>query len=457
MPDPDSSSWTASIILLIVFLCVNALLVLCEVAVVSLNGGRLQRMAQEGDRRAKGLERLKNDSARFLPAIQTGITLSSLLAAAAAADRFTGGMAAALGFLRVSPETLHIISLAVVTVLLSFFVLIFAEFVPKRIASLYPEEIALHFSGAAVLLFRLFRPLSALLTLCARGVLRLCGIRPGHEPERMTEEEIRMMVDKGNERGVIEQTEKDMIDNIFEFDDRTATDVMTHRTELFAAGAEETVGDILSEAIERGFSRVPVYEEDVDNIVGILYVKDMLSLLGREDYSSVSLRSIMRPALYVPESNRCSELLRQFKEQKVQMAIVVDEYGGTSGVVTMEDLLESIVGNIQDEYDNEEEEIQKVCDTIYNFDGAVSLDEVEKLMDIRFGEEEDYDTLGGLIIDRLGRIPSERERPSVQIGDVVFSVLSVEDRRIAKVQAERVPLSTEELPEPLEEHKPKFA
>lgn len=447
MPDPDGNLGTY-IILLILLILMNAFFAMSEIAVISLNDNKIQRLAESGDKRANRILLLVREPSRFLSTIQVGVTLSGLLASAVAADKFAQILLNVLPPLPISPTLLNFLVLFVITLLLSFFTLVFGELVPKRIAMLYSEPLAFRLSGILTTIYRVERPFVALLSASTNGILRLCGINPHAEPEQVTEEEIRMMVDVGNEKGVIEQSEKDMIDNIFEFDDRTAGDVMTHRTELLAFDVNEKISQVIPRAIEMGFSRIPVYEEDIDNIVGILYVKDMLALVGKSDYDSISLRSLMREAMYVPESNRCGELLRAFKEQKVQMAIVIDEYGGTSGVVTMEDLLEAIVGNIQDEYDNEEEEVQKVCDTIYNFDGSVSLEEVEKLMDMHFDDDEDYDTLGGLITDMLGRIPGENEHPSVQIGDVVFSVLAVTDRRIAKVQAERLPVP--DLP-PLEE------
>ncbi|TCL42994.1 putative hemolysin [Harryflintia acetispora] len=450
MPDPDGN-WLTYIVLLIVLILTNAFFALSEIAVISLNDNKVQRLAENGDKRAKRILALVSEPSRFLSTIQVGVTLSGLLASAVAADRFAEMLVAALTFVPIPRPVLHIISLALITILLSFFTLVFGELVPKRFGMLYPEAIAYKISGLLTAIYRVEKPFVALLSASTNGILRLCGINPHDEPNKVTEEEIRMMVDVGNEKGVIEQSEKDMIDNIFEFDERTAGDVMTHRTELVAADADEKISDIIQLAIEEGYSRIPVYEEDIDNIIGILYVKDMLSLVGNPDYDSVSVRSIMREAMYVPESNNCSELLHSFKEKKLQMAIVVDEYGGTSGVVTMEDLLESIVGNIQDEYDNEEEEVRKISDTLYDFDGSVSLEDVEKLMNITFDEEnDDYDTLGGLITDLLGYIPKEDEHPSVQIEDVIFSVLAVEDRRIAMVRAEKLPPPP---PEPLPKEK----
>lgn len=437
MPDPDGNPATYLIILVILVLC-HAFFSLSETAVISLNDGKLRRMAESGDKRAKRILWLVDEPSRFLSTIQVGSSFLSLLACAAAASCFCGPLAVVLGFIPLPARLLRALALVIISLLLCFFLLVFGELVPKRFGMLYSEEISLQFSGLLLALYRIERPFSILLKAASGGVLRLARINPNEEPEHVTEEEIRMMVDVGNEKGVIEQSEKDMIDNIFEFDDRTAGDVMTHRTELLAVEAGERISSIVPKAVEHGFSRLPVYEESIDNVAGILYVKDMLPFIGRTDYDSVPISSIMREAMYVPETNSCKELLRAFKESKVQMAIVVDEYGGTSGVVTMEDLLESIVGNIQDEYDNEEEEIQKVCDNLYNFSGSVSLDEVGKLMDLEFPDDAEYDTLGGMIIDMLGHIPGEREHPRVQVEDVVFSVLKVTDRRIAKVQAERI-------------------
>lgn len=250
-----------------------------------------------------------------------------------------------------------------------------------------------------------------------------------------------MMVDVGNEEGSIEKDEADMIDNIFEFDDITAEDVMTHRTDVAAVENTATVMDVITLAIKEGYSRIPVYEEDIDNIIGIVYAKDMLQCITEtaEEMSSQPITPFIRKAIFVPESNRCADLFKTFKEKKMQMAIVVDEYGGTSGIVTMEDLLESIVGNMQDEYDHEEEEYQKVSDNVFTLDGSMSLEDVEELLGTNIDSEEDYDTLSGLITDTLDRIPAKNEHPSVRIGNVEFTVLMTEERRIAKLRAEILP------------------
>ncbi len=214
---------------------------------------------------------------------------------------------------------------------------------------------------------------------------------------------------------------------------------MTHRTDLVTVEKNVPLSEVIKLATEEGFSRIPVYDEVIDNIVGILYVKDLLSLLGTDDFETKQTKDFIRNAIYVPESTRCRMLFKEFKEKKTHLAVVVDEYGGTAGIATMEDLIESIVGNIQDEYDQEEEEIKKIDDSTYSLDGSIDIEDVEELFDINIVADEDTDTLSGFIVDTLGRIPLENETPSVTIENVEFTVLLVEDRRIVRVKARKLP------------------
>lgn len=439
MEEPGGNIW--GYILLLVFLILsNAFFAMSELAVIGLNDVKLGRMAEEGDKKAILLKKMMSEPSRFLSTIQVGVTLSGMLASAVAADTFAGMIVAAVQIPGVSPAAIHLASLIVITLLLSFVTIVFGELVPKRIAMQFPEKIAFRIAGALHVIAMVEKPFVTLLSATTNGVVRLMGINPDEDSEQVTEEEIRMMVDVGNERGVIEESQKEMINNIFEFDDRAAGEVMTHRTEMVGVDVDATIDELVRLAVEEGYSRIPVYEDTLDDIKGILYVKDLLSMVKENAPEHFDVRAYMRKALFVPESNRCRELFVEFKAKKLQMAIVVDEYGGTSGVVTMEDLLESIVGNIQDEYDDEEEEISQISETVFTLDGSISLDEVERLMKIDIPEDVDYETLGGLITDLLGRIPSEEEHPTVQIDDVEFTVMQVEDRRIAKVKAEKLPI-----------------
>lgn len=278
----------------------------------------------------------------------------------------------------------------------------------------------------------LFAPVTYLMLFISKVVSRVLGLKPDDVEQNVTEEDIRMMVDEGT----IEEGQKEMINNVFEFDDITADVIMTHRIDIVALEREEVcIKSALEIAIEHGYSRIPVYEDDIDKIVGIVYVKDLLKYIKDGEAGEVDILSVMRQPLYVPESIRCRDLFHEMKVKKMQLAVVLDEYGGTSGIITMEDILESIVGNIQDEYDNEEEEISACDDGSFVFDGTVLLDDVKKVLDFEIDEDVDYDTLGGFIISLLDRIPSEGETPSVTYKNVTFEVLLVEERRIAKVKA----------------------
>ncbi len=440
-PDPDGNLWI-NLLLLVVLILLNAFFAMSEIAVITLNDNKVKKQAKEGNKAAKILAKFIEAPSNFLATIQVGVTLSGFLASAVAADSFVGYVVAALP--QYNPQVVSSVSLVVITIILSFFTLIFGELVPKRVAMRSYESLSFRIAGTLRWIYIFEKPFVALLSWSTNGVLRLMGINPDEQPEEVTEEEIRMMVDVGNESGTIEESEKDMINNIFEFDDRTAEEVMTHRTDVTAIAVDTPIAEIISIAVEEGYSRIPVYREDLDDIIGILYVKDLLGRVLAEPDTPFALEEHMRTALYVPESTRCKDLLRVFKEKKLQMAVVVDEYGGTSGIVTMEDLLESIVGSIQDEYDDEEEGIHKLTEDKYTLDGITSLDEVEKLFDIHFPEDADYDTIGGFIIEELGRLPEEGEHPSFSWDGVNFTVLSMEERRIDKVSAERIALPEEE-------------
>ena len=268
--------------------------------------------------------------------------------------------------------------------------------------------------------------------------MRIMGIDPHADEETVTEEEIRMMVDVGGEKGVIEDSQKEMIDNIFEFDDMDVADIMTHRTDMVCVDVEEGLSEAVKLSIENGFSRIPVYEEDPDNIIGIIYVKDFLKYVGTSLPKTKSIKDIMREAYYVPETKRCGELFSEMTEKRVQMAVVVDEYGGTAGIVTLEDVLESIVGNIQDEYDQEADEFSIIDDKTFTVDGITDIEEVEEHIGKTFPEG-DYDTIGGYIISVLGFLPQDGEMNEVTFENIRFTVLNVEDRRIGKVKVEILP------------------
>ncbi len=437
MPDPDGGSIWFYIILLIVLILVNAFFAMSEIAIISLNDAKLRRMAQSGNKKAKILTNMVGQPSKFLATIQVGVTLSGLLASAVAADTFAEYIVLAFNGTNINPGLIRGISLVVITIILSFFTLVFGELVPKRLAMNSSEKISFAIARPLQIIYTFEKPFVAFLSWSTNLVLKLFGVSAEQESEEVTEEEIRMMIDVGNENGSIEQADREMINNIFEFDDRTAEEIMTHRTEMTALPLTASLEECIHTAVETGYSRVPVYDEDLDDIVGILYIKDLLDLVLSSPPFEFKVENYMRQPLYVPETNRCKVLFKELQEKKVQMAIVVDEYGGTAGLVTMEDLLESIVGNIQDEYDDEEEEVSQLSENVYLIDGLTQLEDVEKLFGIHFDDNGDYDTIGGYIIDELGYIPTADEHPAVTVGNVSFTVLDVVERRIDKIRVER--------------------
>ena len=440
--DTDPGSIIIKIVTLFALIFVNAFFSMSEMAIVTLNDNKIDKMASEGNKKAKQIKKLTENTSSFLSTIQIGVTLAGFLTSATAAQSFAEMLSNAIAktpVVDVIPVgIISGFSTVVITLIMSYFSLVLGELVPKKIAMSKPEKMA--FMAAPILVFvaKITRPIVKFLALSTNGVLRLMGIDPHADEEVVTEEEIRMMVDVGGEKGVIEDAQIEMINNIFEFDDIDVADIMTHRTDMVCVDEEEPLSEAVELSIENGFSRIPVFKEDPDNIIGIVYIKDFLKYVGTSLPKSKTVKDMMRPAYYVPETKRCGELFTEMTEKRVQMAVVVDEYGGTAGIVTLEDLLESIVGNIQDEYDQEDEEISIINDTTFEVDGITDIEEVEECTGKTFPEG-DYDTIGGYIISVLGFLPQDGEMNEVQFQNVKFTVLNVEERRIGKVKVEILP------------------
>lgn len=442
MDDPGPGNLAFKLILLGVLILINAFFAMSEIAIISLNENKLRKMADEGHKGAKRILSLTSDSAGFLSTIQVGVTLAGFLTSASAAENFADPLAQLLiTWLDISSASMQSlvngVALVLVTLVISFFTLVLGELAPKRIAMNKSEKISFAVSGVLVFMNKIMRPVVWLLSRTTNLVVRAFGIDPNAEDEQVTEEEILLMVDAGEETGLFEESQKEMINNILEFDDITAADIMTHRTDIEAVEIDSSLEDVLELAISEGFTRIPVYREDLDDIVGIVNVKDLLCYVGKPT-PDIPLEDIMRKAYFVPETKLCRDLFAEMTERKQQAVIVSDEYGGTAGMVTMEDLVESIVGNIQDEYDDEDEEMTRVNETTFTMDGTTDIEEVEEAIDVELPEGE-YDTIGGLIMKELGRIPAEGEHPSIEVCGVRFTVLDVEERRIEKVYVEKLP------------------
>lgn len=447
--DDDPANLIVKLLVLFALILVNAFFAMSEIAIITLNDMKMQKMAEDGNKKAKKILKLTENPSYFLSTIQIAITLAGFLTSAAAAENFSGPLADILAkwfSFATAPEWLETLSLVLVTIIISFFSLVLGELVPKRIAMQKYEKISFAIVGILTFFKTLFTPLVKILSFSTNIIVRLFGLDPNANEEKVTEEEIRMLVDAGEEKGVIEESQKEMINNIFEFDDIVAADVMTHRTDVNAVEITDNLSDILPLAIESGYSRIPVYEEDLDDVKGILFVKDLLKYVGKPMPKSFKLANILRPAYFFPESKRCGDLFNEMNEQRIQMAFICDEYGGVAGIVTIEDLLESIVGNMQDEYDNEEEEIEQVNETTFNLDGATDIEEIEEILDIEIPDGE-YDTIAGFIMSELGRIPGEDEHPVIEFAGYTFTVEEVDERRIERVIAERLPKETQETEE----------
>ena len=416
-----------------VLIFVNAFFAATEMSVISLNDNLLRKQAEEGDEKAQKLLKVVESPTRFLSTIQIGITLAGYLGSAFAAGNFATRITDwAAGQFALSGATLGLVntlSVILITVVLSFFTLVFGELVPKRIAMQKGERIANMACGVILSISAVMRPVIWLLTVSTNGVLRLLHIDPNAESEEVSEEEIRMMVDIGEERGAIETGERQMIENIFEFNNMTAEDVMIHRTDVVMLWADDSDEEIVRTIEETGLSRYPVYEEDADDVIGILNSRDYFLNARREEPRPV--RELLRTAYFVPESVRTDVLFRDMQDKKVHLAIVVDEYGGTSGIITMEDLLEEIVGKIYDEFDpQDEQEITQLEPNLWRVSGSVDLEDLADELDVKIPEDEEYDTLAGLIFAQFTTIPEDGSQPEADVFGLHLKVEKLEDRRI---------------------------
>ena len=457
--DADPGSIILKVVLLFILTLLNAFFAMSEIAIISLNDAKIDKMAEDGHKKARQVKKLTENSSNFLSTIQIGVTLAGFLTSATAAQSFAVMLTNALAKTAVANVVplglISGVSTVLITLITSYFSLVLGELAPKKIAMQKSEQVS--FAVVPVLLFvsKVCKPFVKVLSVSTNAVVRLCGMDPNADEEEVTEEEIRMMVDVGQEKGVIEDVQKEMINNIFEFDDIDVADIMTHRTDMACVEIADSLQDIIQLSIDEGYSRIPVYAEDPDNVVGVVYIKDLLKYIGTSLPKSKGLKDVMREAYFVPESKRCGALFSEMTEKHIQMAIVVDEYGGTAGLVTLEDIVEAIVGNIQDEYDNEDEEISKINETTFTIDGITDLEEVEEQIGIKFPED-DYDTLGGFIISRLGFLPQDGEMNTVEYENVRFTVLNVEERRIGRVKVEILPQETDKTDAETDEKKSFF-
>lgn len=427
----ESDSILPQLLLQLVLIAVNALFAATEIAVISLNETKVRRMAEGGDRKAAKMLRMVTEPTGFLSTIQICITLAGFLGSAFAADNFSDKLVNWLindcGVSGVSPSALDTISVIIITLVLSYFTLVLGELVPKRIAMKRPESIARTVSGLMIGMTTVLRPVIWLLTVSTNGVLRLCGIDPKDNAEEVSEEEIIMMLDEGEEAGSIESGEKELIKNVFSLNDTTAEDVMVHRSQVAFLKRDDARTTLLNEIAESGYSRFPVYGENIDDIVGILYAKTYLTAQSRGELCE--MKDFLMPPRFVHASTHINRILLDMQREHAHMAVVVDDYGGVIGIITLEDILEELVGEIWDESDEVIENIRERPDGSYDINGSTRLSDMCESVGCSI--DSNADTVGGWVTETLGGIPVSGE--SFECSGMLVTVEATDERRVLEV------------------------
>ena len=424
----------SQLFILVILILLNAFFAATEIAFISLNDAKIEKQAKEGNKKAKQIEKMIKSPSKFLATIQIGITLAGFLSSAFASDAFADQLAPVLNTWMpfISLGVWKSISIILITIILSFFTLVFGELVPKRLAMKNYEKISFATIGIIRTIAILTSPFVKLLTVVTNAVSKIFGVSENEE-ETVTEEEIKMMVDQGEEKGTIQEEERELINNVFEFNDITVSEIMKHRKDIFAVDINISTEELLQELSqeEYRYSRIPVYDETIDEIKGILYVKDVLKNINKKSFR---VKNVVKEAYFVSQNRLINEVFKELKRNKMQIAIVIDEYGGTAGLVTMEDILEELVGDIFDEYDEIEEEYHKIDENTYLLSGSMTIYDVNKLLDAKIPEG-DYDTISGFLQEKLGRIPEDEESPIIDTKTVTYKIEKYEDKRILLVKA----------------------
>lgn len=408
---------------------VNAFFASAEMAIVSVNKNKIKRLSEEGNAKAKLLEKLIEEPSNFLSTIQIGITLAGFFSSASAATGLSS-------YLSKFMETVHIpysseLSMIGVTLVLSYFTLVFGELVPKRIALKKAETIALFSASAIYSISIVARPFIKILSLSTSLILKLTGNTTEDIEEKVSEEELRALIYQSKKDGCIEAEEQQMLEGVFEFNDRMAKEIMTHRKDTFVINIEEPIEEILDKVIKLHYSRIPVYREDIDHIVGVLYVKDLIAEARKVGFENITLEKILHTPYFVPETKKINALFKSFKEKKKHIAILINEYGGFAGIVTMEDLIEEIMGEIHDEYDEEEEGIKKIGKNTFLVKGSEAIYHINHSLGIQLPNG-DYDTLNGYLAQQIGDIPEENV--DIEMDHIHFKIIKMKSNRIEQVQ-----------------------
>lgn len=429
--ESDSSGILSQLILIGVLTLINAFFASAEMAFVSVNKNKIKKLSEEGNKRAILLERLINEPSNFLSTIQVGITLAGFFSSASAATGIADDVAKILSDLGI-PYTQQI-SMIGVTILLSYFTLVFGELVPKRLALKKAEHIALYSAQVIYLVSIIAKPFIYILSISTGIILKLTGNTQSDIEEKMSEEEIRSIICQSQRDGCIAYEEQEMIEGVFEFNDKTVKEIMTPRKDTFMIDIETPTMEILDHILEKNYSRIPIYQDTTDNIIGVLYIKDILKIARTVGFQNINVKDIMHEPFFVPESKKNNQLFNDLKAQKVHMALLIDEYGGLSGIVTMEDLIEEILGDISDEYDKDISEIRQVSPNTYLVKGSVPIHRINNKLHLNI-EPGEYDTLNGYLITKLGKIPKQNTHIKLKTNSAEFKAIKVSNTHIEEVE-----------------------
>lgn len=438
MDDIPDTSIIYQLLLLVFLTGVNAFFASAEMAVVSVNKNKIKIMADnEDNKNAKLILNLLKEPTKFLSTIQVAITLSGFLASASAAASFSKPLGTFLLKYGIPYPYSENISLVLVTILLSFFTLVFGELVPKRVALQKAESISLFCVKPILVISKISSPFIKLLSSSTAVVLQILGMKTEKLEENVSKEEIRSMIEAGQAKGVFNETEKEMINSIFEFDDITAQEIMIPRTDVYTIDADVPVSEYLDELLNTKHGRIPVYKGDIDNIIGVLHLKDFILEARKKGFENVDIIPILRKPYLVPETKNIDELFKEMQRERKSMAVLIDEYGGFSGIVTMQDLVEEVMGDIEDEHDNTFQQIEKIDDFNYIIDALFPLDELEEKFGItvKTDETKNYNTVSGYVIDILGVIPDNSYiGKEIETEKIIFKIISIKENRIEKLK-----------------------
>lgn len=433
--DPLGNAIFFQLLLIVLLTMINAYFAASEMAIVSVNKSKIHRLANEGNKNAILVERLLQEPTAFLSTIQVAITLAGFFNSASAAT----GISAQLGHVFQGwgvPEA-QTIALVVITILLSFITLIFGELVPKRIALQRAEWFSMFCAKPILFISKVASPFIKVLSWTTKAILCLFGMHDKNVEDSLSREEIRSMISDVQESGVLDEDEMEMLDGVFAFDDILAMEIMTPRTDMFCIDVDDAKNEYIKELMEMRYTRIPVYQDSVDNIIGILNIKDYFAQAYVHGFDFVDIKKILRTPFFIPETKNIDDLFREMQKTNQHISILIDEYGGVSGMVTIEDLIEEIMGDIEDEYDEQEEPlVLKLSETSYEANGAIPLEDLNDLLQLQLNSD-NHDTLGGYLMDELGEILHDNDTRTITLADVDFIIQEVKNRRIERVLIKR--------------------